>query len=158
MYMAFITLGKTRIDKVANGIVLVLLVGYAVNRLFVAFGVDPVESATNLSKSSVGATYFEVEITKNGLDDYSKKSIEGLLNGYLKSEKIKELKSKLQEKGVTPGTEIVIYEDRIDHQTELGWVVRFEISTNKVGFDEAMEIAKAMGNGFVNYVREIKNL
>jgi hypothetical protein len=156
--MAFITLGKGKIDRAANGILLVLLVGYAIYKLLGAFGVDPVESAADIAKSNVGATYHEVEVTRDGLADYSRKAIEDLVKGYLESEKIHELKNKLQEKGVLPATEIVIYEDDIDHQAESGWVVRFEISTVEVGYDESMEVAKAMGIGFINYVREIKNI
>jgi len=151
---SFITLGRTKAEKVLGFFILL----YLFYKAIVLSGVMP--NADDLADQVISGTYYEVTIPSKWFDDYSQERMIKLLEEFEQSEinkeKISQLKEQLTDIAKKPEVSIELYKDKVDGELDLGWVVRFEVTTEELGFENSQSMVNSIGGGFGDYLKKYK--
>jgi hypothetical protein len=139
---AFITMGKTKTSKFFNWIFLLFLIGWAISKSGVEI------SGSSIADNVVSATFHEVIVPSAWFPDYSKERMIKLLGDFQETEISKKIISSVNEQGINPDINVDIYQDHVDGESELGWIVRFEVATANIGRENSQSIATSFGRGF----------
>jgi hypothetical protein len=148
----FLTLGNSKLGKFF-GVIILLVIAFKI-----ASKNELIPSVESIANDMITNTYHEVTVPSAWFNDYSEEFILELVNEYVGSVNSEALKNKLSEFEGVPKIGAEVYLDDVEGEPDLGWVVKFTVSTEKVGFTNSKVIADLLGTGFVDFIKENKEI
>lgn len=146
----FLTLGRTKTEKVIGFFILIFLFYKALD----LSGILPTIEETK--DAIVNETYHELTIPKIWFKDYSKERMVKLLKEFESTNLYRKVTSELSKLKQKPEISVEIYQDKIESQKELGWIIRFSVATHSLSHKKSQEIASFIGGAFGEYIEKYR--
>ena len=130
----------------------VLLLIYLALKVFPNIGVEPI--AGKVIEATSAETFYEVTIPSNWFDNYSKQTAENLVSDFMKLGIDSQIQKMVEGAKTAPKLSVEIYQDKVEGEKDLAWVVKFIITTPELGMEKSKEIVAFVGSNFGEHVKK----
>jgi hypothetical protein len=132
------------------------ILGGIVALVFIINQFDLWPTTETIASNTISATYHEVVIPNKWFADYSQNRMNELISEF-KLQFKEEFDEHFKHLSKKPNISIELFQDHVEGQSNLGWVVKFEVETKILGYKQSKKFVDYIGGGFAKHIRSYKS-